>query len=477
MTQITPGAIKRIAIIGAGPSGLAAAKYLLAENAFSEIIIYEQRNSVGGTWNYTPLPPKRQSSVNGDLNGSSEPNALDVVTANLPKLNTPMYEGLESNLPHMLMQFSDTPFPERTQLFARRDTVQQYLQDYASDIISMIRFGHEVHEVRPTGGDECHGWEITTKATAERESKVERFDAVVAANGHCDWPLLPKVEGLDAWCKQFPDSLYHSVSFKNPKAFEKKRVLLVGGGPSGADIGRQIARVCEHPFLSAQPKKSPYHTDEPDTRDYSTLVALMPDERAAKFADGSVERNIDAIILCTGYAYSFPFLAPVDPTIKDEGIRALPLYQYIFHIQHPTLAFIETPEMIVPFPLAECQAAVIARVWSSRLTLPNRHKMQDWRESVVRERGAAREFHALKPPLDLEYMKEMYDWSSKATETAACEGGAGGKMPKWWDARACWVRMMAAEMKKAFNARGEARSNVLTYEELGFRFDGEGNEP
>lgn len=83
----------------------------------------------------------------------------------------------------------------------------------------------------------------------------------------------------------------------------------------------------------------------------------------------------------------------------------------------------------------------------------------------------------MKPPLDLEYMKEMYDWSSTATETAACEGGAGGKMPKRWDARACWVRMMAAEMKKAFNARGEERSNVLTYEELGFRFDGEGNEP
>lgn len=145
-------------------------------------------------------------------------------------------------------------------------------------------------------------------------------------------------------------------------------------------------------------------------------------------------------------------------------------------MEHPTLAFIETPESIVPFPLAECQAAVIARVWSGRLALPSLQKMQDWRESIGRERGAGRKFHALSPPLDLDYMKEMYDWSSKAKETATCENAGRGKMPKRWDANACWVRMMAAEMKKAFDARGEERSHVLSYEELGFRFDGTGNE-
>jgi len=147
---------------------------------------------------------------------------MDVMTANLPKHNTPMYEGLESNLPHMLMQFSDTPFPEGTQLFPTRETVLQYLQDYASDIISMIRFGHQVIDVRSAKGDEHHGWEVTAKATAESENKVERFDAIIVANGHCDWPLLPDIDGLDAWSKEFPESLYHSVSYKNAKAFENK---------------------------------------------------------------------------------------------------------------------------------------------------------------------------------------------------------------------------------------------------------------
>lgn len=128
--------------------------------------------------------------------------------------------------------------------------------------------------------------------------------------------------------------------------------------------------------------------------------------------------------------------------------------------------------MIVPFPLAECQAAVIARVWSGRLTLPSLHEMEDWRESVVRARGAGRIFHALQPPIDLDYMKEMSDWSREAEHLAMGETAGRGKLPKLWDTRACWERMMAAEMKKAFQARGEERSNVLHYEELGFRFDG-----
>lgn len=73
----------------------------------------------------------------------------------------------------------------------------------------------------------------------------------------------------------------------------------------------------------------------------------------------------------------------------------------------------------------------------------------------------------MEPPLGLEYMKDMYDWCCKATG----ESEKRGKLPKRWDETACWVRMMAAEMKKAFNAMGEQRARVMDYGELGFRFD------
>ena len=98
----------------------------------------------------------------------------------------------------------------------------QYLRDYASEITDMIRFDHEVIEVKMTNGGECHEWEVMTRAGGEKDNRIERFDAVVAANGHCDWPLLPSIEGLDAWSEELSNSLYHSVSYKNPKPFEKR---------------------------------------------------------------------------------------------------------------------------------------------------------------------------------------------------------------------------------------------------------------
>ena len=217
--------------------------------------------------------------------------------------------------------------------------------------------------------------------------------------------------------------------------------------------------------------KSPYHTNEPYIRDYPGLVALIPEQRAARFVDGSIERDIDDIVLCTGYTYRFPFLEAVHPDIEREGVAALPLYQHIFHMQYPTLAFIETPEMIVPFPLAECQAAILARVWSGRLGLPSQQDMEKWRDQIISQRGAGRRFHALEPPLDLEYMKEMYDWCNETENEESCEKISRGKTPKRWDDKSCWLRMMAAEIKKAFNARGAQRSKVKTYEELGFRFE------
>ncbi|KAL9633640.1 MAG: hypothetical protein Q9204_003316 [Flavoplaca sp. TL-2023a] len=370
----------------------------------------------------------------------------------------------------MLMQYSDVPFPEGTQLFASRENVMDYLENYAQDVKHLIKYRSTVIAVTPRDIMKSHAWELTIR-DSQNETHVESFDAVVAANGHCDWPLLPAIEGLDEWSNAFPNSLHHSVSYKNAQAFVGKRVLLVGGGPSGADIGNQIAAKCERPLLRSQTVKSPYHTDEPYIHDFPALVALIPKQRAAKFADGSIQRDIDDVVLCTGYTYRFPFLTAIHPKIEEEGIATLPLYQHIFHMQYPTLAFIETPEMIVPFPLAECQAAVVARVWSGRLPLPSQHAMEKWRDQIISNRGTGRQFHALEPPLDLEYMKEMYDWCTEAENANSHEGITPGKMPKRWDETSCWLRMMAAEIKKAFNARGAERSMVKTYEELGFRFD------
>lgn len=241
-----------------------------------------------------------------------------------------------------------------------------------------------------------------------------------------------------------------------------QRTLLVGVGPSGSDISRQIGSVSKHPVLVAQRETSPYYTPQSFTQELPGLVSLSTSTRSATFSDGHIEQDIDAIMFCTGYAYTFPFLDNLTPNIVDE-----PLYQYIFRTETPTLAFMEMNEKIVPFPFAECQAALLARIWSGRLSLPNQAEMKRWGEKVIKERGVGRGFYALDPPLDLQYMNEMHDWCAKASK--AGDGGRG-KMPKYWDKKEWWEREMAAEMKKAFNKHGERRHEVQSYEELGFRF-------
>ena len=190
-------------------------RYLLAEHVFSKVVIFERRNRVGGVWNYTPLA----RAVNTNGYQQSADKAIDVATANLPDLNTPMYEGLESNLPHMLMQFSDVPFAEGTQLFASRENVMEYLENYAQEVEHLIKYNCEVIDVRPKRDHKNGIWEVMTKSLSPNDIHVEHFDAVVSANGHCDWPLLPDIEGLDDWSRAFPQSLHHSVSYKNPLSF------------------------------------------------------------------------------------------------------------------------------------------------------------------------------------------------------------------------------------------------------------------
>jgi cation diffusion facilitator CzcD-associated flavoprotein CzcO len=41
---------QRVAVIGAGPSGLAAVRALRDENAFDTIRLFERRDRVGGIW-------------------------------------------------------------------------------------------------------------------------------------------------------------------------------------------------------------------------------------------------------------------------------------------------------------------------------------------------------------------------------------------------------------------------------------------
>lgn len=74
---------------------------------------------------------------------------------------TPLYNGLETNIPTMLMRYSDKLLPTDSQLFPRHETVKKYLEEYADEARHLISFKTQVLDVRL--GDGNLTWKMTIK--------------------------------------------------------------------------------------------------------------------------------------------------------------------------------------------------------------------------------------------------------------------------------------------------------------------------
>lgn len=456
-----PFDIKRIAIIGAGPSGLAAAKYLLAENVFDTVDVYEQQDEVGGVWYYTP-------SANEDVSVPqiTPPAYPDRPTwsksSKKPLFSSPMYDHLHANIPKDIMCYSDQAFPSSSWLLPDRQDIEDYLIEYAARIRHTIRFNEQVQEVRPSQDAGQEKWELTSKSMITEESTKHKYDAIVVANGHYSAPFVPAVAGIEAFNAAHPSLISHSKGFRNADSFKDKKVLVVGGGPSAFDIGNQISQVCKGPLLNSV--RSPVARVAKSAKDeVPEITEFLPDERGVRFKDGRVEKDIDAIVYCTGYLYSYPFLKSVEPPIVTTGQRVLGLYKQIFSITHPTLAFTALSTKIIPFPLSEAQSSVIARVWANRLDLPLKMDMELDERKKVEELGDGKAFHVLGYPRDAEYINGLHNWSESARQ-----GAPSSKKPPFWDERDRWERQICPSVLLKFIETG---GKVRTLEELGWSYE------
>ena len=441
-----------------------AYRYLLAENYFDTIDIFEQQASFGGVWNYSndpintidiPQTDPHQSLDDPIWQSVSDSNCV----ANDATFVSPMYERLDTNIPHSIMKFSDMPSLEDNQLFPSREAVTQYLEDYGEDIRHLVTFQTRVVDIFQTqsGAHQVRLKDLQTNSFYERT-----YDAVVVANGHYTVPSLPNIKGIKAWNLANPGVISHTKLYRRPGPFADKKVIVVGNAASGTDIASQIGVVCKPPLLMSQRSNSILAF----TTDYKVvmpeIVEFLPDScgtRAVRFADGRVEANIDAILFATGYYYSFPFLSSLKSKLVSTGERVQHLYKHLFYIDDPTIAFIGLPSKIIPFRTAEAQAAVVARVWADRLELPSTQVMSRWEEDTIAERGSGKAFHVLSFPKD-----ELVDWAARAT-------GGGGKMPLVWSAKERWARERFPAIKKAFADKGDARHGIKTLEDLGFDYD------
>ncbi len=379
-----------------------------------------------------------------------------------------MYEGLETNIPHHLMKYSDTPFLQAHQCFPPRDSVLQYLNEYGEDVRDLVQFSTQVVNVELRQASSQELWELETKRLSSDKTSKQVYDAVVVANGHYSVPHIPDIKGIKEWDQAYPGIIVHSKYYQNPTRYTRKKVVIVGNSASGIDIAHHISTVARHPVLNSNRSESlqsfgaPWKKIVPEITEF---LSPSTGERAVRFKDGSIETDIDAILFCTGYYYSFPFLSSLQHQLIDTGERVKDLYQQLFYINHPSLAIIGLPSKIIPFRTFEGQAAVIARVWTKRLTLPSIKEMKQWEEQQITERGSGKRFHMLPFPQDFDYHDMMVDWALMA------ENPERGKLPAKWSHKERWQRSRYPLIRKLFLERGGDRHNINSLEELGFDYD------
>ncbi|KAJ2899983.1 FAD/NAD(P)-binding domain-containing protein [Zalerion maritima] len=456
--------VKRIAIIGAGPAGLSAARYLIHQQAFESIVIFEQQAEVGGVWNYSKEPSKITRAPQTDPLSPPDPPVLPKDDKEAPIFPTPMYDDLNTNIPHSLMNFSDLPFPEGSIIFPPRQAVQSYLLTYSEPLRNIIRLCTKVNNVRLFKGDTGHDkWEVDSQHTVSAAVESETFDAVVVASGHYALPYVPRMKGIAEFHARYPGIISHSKTYRDNSPFIGKQTVVVGNAASGLDIARQINTVCHKPLLiSAQhpaPQPQLEHTGGQEVPEIEEFLLEGPP--AVRFKNGQVEQ-VDAVLFCTGYLFSFPFLDNTmlgDPPVVNTGRRVQGLYRHIFHIRHPTIVFPGLPIKAVPFPVCEGQAAVISRVWSNHLSLPPVPEMREWEKKELEIRGEA--MHVFPSGGDIDYINSMHEWAMEATESK-------GKKPPIWEGELIWERNTYKNAKLAFEKQGRSAKSLT---EIGFGYD------
>lgn len=372
----------RVAVIGAGPGGLAAAKHLLEEGF--EVSVLEASEGVGGQWS----------------SGAA---------------HSGLWPGLHTNTSRGMTAFSDAPPPADWPLHPSAEQVLAYLRAYAARAGIAPRLTTRVRQVVPDGT----GWRVDG----------EPFAAVVAATGRFRKPRMPV--GLE----RFAGDVLHAFDYPGSAALAGREVLVLGNGVSGLEIACDLAGAAGTTSAFRKPRyviekvaggvasdwrwytmlgalerrdlppgtfatllrdrilahaghPAAFGAPAPDTdirvagvslaQGYLQAVAAgdiscrpgieAVDGHTVRFTDGTTAR-VDATVCATGYDLDLPYPDPGSPRLLNT-----------WHQEHPALGVIGQFLLQGPyFPLLELQARWIAAVFAGKAPAPT-----GWRAAPAR---------------------------------------------------------------------------------------------
>ena len=345
---------KRVCVIGAGPSGLAQLRAFqsAAEKgaAVPEVVCLEKQPDWGGLWNYTW---RTGVDENGNLCHGS------------------MYRYLWSNGPKEGLEFADYTFEEHfgkpIASYPPRAVLFDYIKGRVekAGVRDKIRFNTNVRDVR----FENDRFIVTARNGETDTETVEDYDHVIVASGHFSTPNVPYYPGFEG----FNGRILHAHDFRDAREFIDKDILILGTSYSAEDIGSQCWKYgCKS--VTVAHRTAPMGFAWPNN--WQEVPALQKVEgRTAYFKDGG-SREVDAIILCTGYKHHFPFL-PDGLRLKTANrLATADLYKGIVYTGNPKLFYLGMQDQWYTFNMFDAQAWYVRDIIMGRIALPSQAEME-----------------------------------------------------------------------------------------------------
>nr|WP_174505605.1 NAD(P)-binding domain-containing protein [Acinetobacter sp. Marseille-Q1620] len=384
--------MKTICIIGAGPSGITAAKNCKEHNLAFDF--FEKNDKVGGNW------------VFNSKTGHSS-----------------VYENTHIISSKTMSEYEDYPMPEYYPDYPRHDQLQLYFENYAKyfGVYDQIKFNHQIMQVvKQTDGK----WSVHYIDDQDQEH-TKQYDYLMVANGHHWMPKYPEYSG------KFTGKWMHSHDFKGVNdEWRNQKILVIGAGNSGCDVSVESARVSKNVYISmrspqwfvpkfmfgqpadilvkaleklpakvrqsiltktvkaftgkysdyglpenTKPMLTQHPTANSDFIDYVRHGKIKPkpaikrlNGRYVEFIDGSIE-EFDIICCCTGFWTVFPFF---DKDFLDfQYVEKIPLYKKMMHAEHDNLYFIGLFQPLgCIWPLSDYQAKLACQEIMGRYKRP-----------------------------------------------------------------------------------------------------------
>ncbi len=357
---------KRVAVIGAGPSGLAQLRAFATARdkgeEIPEIVCFEKQDDWGGLWKYT---------WRTGVDEYGEP------------VHGSMYRYLWSNGPKEGLEFADYTFEEHfgrpIASYPPREVLFDYIKGRVmkANVRDYIRFSTVCRSVEETADGK---FEVTVEHLPEANTYSEVFDHVVVASGHFSTPNVPFYEGFDT----FNGRVLHAHDFRDAMEFAGKDILILGTSYSAEDIGSQCWKYgCKS--VTVAHRTAPMGYDWPDN--WQEVPALVKVEKnTAHFKDGTT-KDVDAIILCTGYKHHFPFM-PNDLRLECPNVLATPdLYKGVAYIHNPKVFYLGMQDQWYTFNMFDAQAWWARDVMMGRIAIPDKAAMQADIDARIKAEG------------------------------------------------------------------------------------------